>query len=71
MRYSGIVGQFLASHPDYYIQIAGHSLGAGTSAILALIMKDDFPVIIRSFFIRYCSSLPLTRSLQMCVCFYT
>lgn len=43
----GIVAKFLASHPDYYIQLVGHSLGAGTSAVLTLILKDDFPGVVR------------------------
>ena len=40
-----ILGSIFSTHPEYSIVIVGHSLGAGTGAILALLMKKKYETL--------------------------
>lgn len=33
-----------ASHPDFEVTVTGHSLGAGTACLLAILLKEDVGV---------------------------
>lgn len=36
----------LAAHPDFKLVIVGHSLGAGTAAVLGTLWQDTFPGLV-------------------------
>ncbi|KYO30636.1 sn1-specific diacylglycerol lipase beta [Alligator mississippiensis] len=41
----GILNQALTIAPEYKVVIVGHSLGAGTASILAVLLKNSFPML--------------------------
>lgn len=42
LKSKAILLSFLQKHPDYRIITCGHSLGAGTASVLAIILKQNF-----------------------------
>lgn len=59
-----VVIDALHKHPDYTVVIAGHSLGAGTSAMLFLLWEADLRLIDRNMEV-YCYSPPATNSASL------
>ncbi|CAH0394561.1 unnamed protein product [Bemisia tabaci] len=39
----GLLDKAFAAHPDYKLVLTGHSLGAGTSVLLAILLKPKYP----------------------------
>ncbi len=45
LEQENILGSIFLRHPDYNLVIVGHSLGAGTGAILSLLMKKKYETV--------------------------
>lgn len=63
-RIKQIVFDALERNPDYTLVITGHSLGAGTSAMLGLLWKADLHAMERDMEV-YCYSPPATNSASL------